>query len=94
MAGCFAMYLTDWLAVLDAPHPICPVFPQLSCPVLAKNMNALVVDQEVQEQRLKSKAEHERKKQKDKEDREKQKQAASDRKEAEKKRTQKGERRR
>lgn len=62
--------------------------------VLMKNVNAITIAQREKEQRDRSKMEHEQKKQKDKEEREKQKQKAVDRKEAEKKRTQKGERRR
>lgn len=62
--------------------------------LLAKNMNAASISQQQQEMRMRNKQEHEMKKTKDKDDREKQKQKAVERKDAEKKRTQKGERRR
>ena len=60
----------------------------------AKNFNQQMVIQKQQNEREKSKAEVEKKRAKDKEDREKQKQKQLDRKDAEKKRTQKGEKRR
>jgi hypothetical protein len=61
---------------------------------LAKNINALGVSKREQELRDQMKQNHETKKQKDKDDREKQKQKVVDRKDSEKKRTQKGEKRR
>ncbi|XP_033727569.1 coiled-coil domain-containing protein 43-like [Pecten maximus] len=62
--------------------------------LLMKNTNAESVGQIEKEKREKAKEESDKKKEKDKQDRAQQKQKNVDRKEAEKKRTQKGERRR
>ena len=61
---------------------------------LVKNLNSKLVVDRAKAERETNKAMYEHKKQKDKDDREKQKQKAADRKESEKKRTQKGEKRR
>lgn len=62
--------------------------------VMQRNVNALVVQQRMRDQREEAKQQHEQKRQKDKEEMAKQKAKSNDRKDAEKKRTQKGERRR
>ncbi|OWF51689.1 coiled-coil domain-containing protein 43-like [Mizuhopecten yessoensis] len=62
--------------------------------LLMKNTNAETVGQVEKEKREKAKEESDKKKEKDKQDRAQQKQKGVDRKDAEKKRTQKGERRR
>ncbi|XP_041361195.1 coiled-coil domain-containing protein 43-like [Gigantopelta aegis] len=62
--------------------------------LVTKNVNKEAVLKAEKEKREKSKQEHEKKKEKDKKDRENQKQKVLDRKDGEKKRTQKGEKRR
>jgi hypothetical protein len=62
--------------------------------LLVKNMNALKVKERERQERDQAKQNAEVKRQKDKEDREKQKQKAQERKDNEKKRTQKGEKKR
>ncbi|ESN96354.1 hypothetical protein HELRODRAFT_163408 [Helobdella robusta] len=62
--------------------------------LLTRNVNSVLVKERERQARDQAKLDSEMKKQKDKEDREKQKQKATDRKENEKKRTQKGEKKR
>ena len=70
------------------------IWPLTPASVLTQNVNALSVALRQQEVKEKTKADHDAKKAKDKDDREKQKQKKEDRKDSEKKRTQKGEKRR